>query len=54
MYILSTIKYGIGNKLFMLVYLIYLYKNITQINKIYIVQNFIGKAVSSYLITMKF
>lgn len=38
MYILSTIKYGIGNKLFILVYLIYLYKNITQINKIYIVQ----------------
>ena len=38
MYILSVIKYGLGNKLFMLVYFMYLYKNLENVNKIYIVQ----------------
>lgn len=38
MYILSVIKYGLGNKLFMLVYFMYLYKNLKNVNKIYIVQ----------------
>jgi len=38
MYIITVIKYGLGNKLFMLAYFMYLYKSLENVNKIYIVQ----------------